>query len=327
LSRGPETLLPHLARSKAVAVAARLRVKWELQHGQQADARDDLLATLALARNVSRDGTLISVLVQIAMEAITCDIVAENFGKFSPEVLKELADGFDAAPPRTTVAVSVLMEKVFFHDWLVNKILDLQKSSPGDDRKVMAEIQKLFENMGEPEPGQSSEAAANLWTQVTRAGANTSEDVLKLLREEGELYQKVSSITALPIAQFETRMQEIDAELHNSSNPFVSLMFPAVEKAKRKEVKIEVWLAMVHAAVGYKLQGESTLQNVMDPAGQGPFDFQRFLFEGVERGFELKSTFQGSGFPEVIIFVEKDGPPFHVDGPFAGKARGVPAAK
>jgi hypothetical protein len=104
-------------------------------------------------------------------------------------------------------------------------------------------------------------------------------------------------------------------------------MFPAVEKAKRKEVKIEVWLAMVHAAVAYRLQGESAMQAITDPAGQGPFGFQRFNFDGVDRGFELKSAFTGSGFPEVLIFVEKHGPPFHTDGPFAGKPRGVPLTK
>src|SRR6267143_4479614 len=67
MSPGPATLLPQLARNKGVAQAARLRAMWDLQHGNQTDARDDLLGALALARNSSRDGTLISVLVQIAL--------------------------------------------------------------------------------------------------------------------------------------------------------------------------------------------------------------------------------------------------------------------
>src|SRR5208283_1248461 len=72
-SAGPATLLPQLARAKAITQAAHLRVMWELQHDRQADARDELLATFALGRNVSRDGTLISALVQIAIEAINCN--------------------------------------------------------------------------------------------------------------------------------------------------------------------------------------------------------------------------------------------------------------
>ena len=71
---------------------------WDLQHGNQTGARDDLLAAFVLARNVSRDGTLIGALVQYANEAIIYATVAGNFGQFSPETLKQLVDGFDAAP-------------------------------------------------------------------------------------------------------------------------------------------------------------------------------------------------------------------------------------
>src|SRR5947207_11861492 len=79
MSPGPATLLPQLARCKAVAQAARLRAMWDLQNGRQEDARDELLAAFALARNSSRDGTLIAALVQIAMENILCAAVAENY--------------------------------------------------------------------------------------------------------------------------------------------------------------------------------------------------------------------------------------------------------
>src|SRR5437868_1359283 len=72
MTPGPATLLPHLARNKAIMQTARLRAMWELQQGKQAEARDDLLAAFELSRNVSRDGTLISMLVQIAGEHIFC---------------------------------------------------------------------------------------------------------------------------------------------------------------------------------------------------------------------------------------------------------------
>src|SRR5207253_1022194 len=68
MSPGPGTLLPHLARVKGAIVAGRRRALWELQNGRQSEAKDDLLAALTLARNGARDGTLISMLVQIAGE-------------------------------------------------------------------------------------------------------------------------------------------------------------------------------------------------------------------------------------------------------------------
>jgi hypothetical protein len=62
----------------------------------------------------------------------------------------------------------------------------------------------------------------------------------------------------------------------------------------------------------------------MDPCGTGPFAFQRFVFEGVDRGFELKSAYAGRSYPTALIFVQKDGPPFYVQGPNIGKA--IPSA-
>jgi hypothetical protein len=60
---------------------------------------------------------------------------------------------------------------------------------------------------------------------------------------------------------------------------------------------------------------------VTDPWGQGPFEFERFVFQGVDRGFELKSACRVNGWQEVMIFVEKEGPAFYVNGRIAGQAR------
>ena len=77
---------------------------------------------------------------------------------------------------------------------------------------------------------------------------------------------------------------------------------------------------MVNAAVEYKLHGEAGFKGVMDPFGNGPFSFQRFVFKGVDRGFELKSAYAGAEAPIAMIFVEKAGAAFQTAGPDAGKA-------
>ena len=48
----------------------------------------------------------------MATEAIIYATVAGNFGQFSPETLKQLVDGFDAAPARGTVAAAMMTEKL-----------------------------------------------------------------------------------------------------------------------------------------------------------------------------------------------------------------------
>ena len=324
-SDGPNLMLPHLARAKAVARTAQLRAVWDLQHGRQDNARDDLLAAFVLGRNAANDGLLISALVQFAMEAIDYATIAQNFSEFSPETLKQLVDGFDAAPARHTMAACVPTEEFGFYNWQLNKILELQKTYSNDDAKVMAGfhdcgIVSAFESVG----------YTNFWPRLIAASGGTSEGILKLLREEKPLFPRVARIMALPQPEYETQAKQILAEIHESQNPFVTglnlyftgFVFGGGQKLQIRptEFRVQAQLAMVHAAVEYKLHGESGLKSVMDPFGNGPFGFQRFVFKGVDRGFELKSAYAGADAPFVMIFVEKRGPAFQVIGPDAGKA-------
>ena len=316
MSDGPGTLLPHLARAKAVAQAARLRVMWHLQQGRAADAREEWLATLALARNASRDGTLISTLVQMAIEAINCNTLAENFGRFPVATLTQLAAAMDAGPARGTVAACVSNEKSFFRDWTLRQIERLRRQYPANDAQVIQAIHELLVPT-DPEGNNT-----NLWTRLVTASGGTSEGVIRLMREQEPFNRQLAEVLTLPYAQAEPRLQDLSAQIEASTNPLVQESYPAVLKARRREVKMEVWRAMVRAAVAYKVEGEAGLKQVMDPCAMGPFAFRRFVFEGVDRGFELRSAFEGSGFPETLIFVEKEGPAFRVDGPFVGQAVG-----
>ncbi len=315
LTEGPELLLPHLAQAKAAAVTARLRVMWDLQNGRQAEARDDLLATLALARNISRDGTLISVLVEIAMENIVVSTVAENFHQFSPETLKQLEDGFAAAPARGTAAQAVATGERSFYDWFMRKAKEAQKKHPGDEAAAMADIQAIYQNAMGP-----SEGSSNTVEKAPAVAAGSVDAYIKLLDAMPPMYDRVAAILSLPRAEYEAQIGPFMAEIRNSPNPMIANLFPAFEKCRPKEFDILSELAMLHAAVEYKVNGEAAFNAVMDPAGDGPFVMERFVFKGVDRGFKLKSSYAGRGFPEVMIFVEKDGEPFLVYGKRAGEA-------
>ena len=123
----------------------------------------------------------------------------------------------------------------------------------------------------------------------------------------------------LPQPECEDQIQKFATEVQKSQNPLVLVAFPIPNplQLRHRELRSQLQLAMVRAAVEYKLHGESGLKSVMDPLGNGPFAFQRFVFEGVDRGFELKSAYTGIfavGVPYTLIFVEKEGPPFYVDG-------------
>ncbi len=309
MSPGPAVLLPHLARAKAIAQAARLRAMWELQHGNQAGARDDLLAAFVLGRNVSRDGILISTLVQDAMEGIVYNAVTENFGRFSPETLKQLVDGLDAAPARGTMATAIgTTEAHCFSDWMETKVLELRKQYPGNDARVLESLGQQVDD-------------TNFWPKVAKAAGETTDGFLKLVRDMQPLYPRLARIMTLPQPEYEDQIQKFGAEIRESQNPLVPIFFLDLLQPRRKEFTIQAVEAMVRAAVEYKRHGESGLNSVMDPFGKGPFAFQRFVFDGVDRGFELKSAYTGRPeWPSALIFVEKEGSPFYVDGPHMGQA-------
>jgi len=313
ISPGPATLLPCLARNKVIVQSARLRAMWFLQHGQQAEAAEDLMAAFALARNSSHDGTLISVLVQIACENILSAAVAENYYQLAPETLKRIADGFEAAPVRGTVAGCIATERAFFHDWLKRRIFELQKENAGDEVKTMGSLRELIEGIEGGTEGDNSQIRPNLWDRVLKASGGTSAGVLSLIVDEELFYEKLSAILDLPQREYETQVKDFNEGVKKSSNPFVSQMFSPWEKCRAKEFASVVRLAMVRAAAEYKLHGEDGLRSVLDPYSEAPFEFGRFVFEGVDRGFELKSPYAGRGAQELMIFVAKDGPPFSVN--------------
>ena len=323
MSAGPGTFLPHLARIKAVALASQPRAIWDLQQGNQAAARDDLLAAFVLARNASRDGTVIGALVQYACEAIVFASVTGNFGQFSPETLQQLEAGFEAAPAMGTMATAIMTEKSDHVDWLVNKIRQLPAENPENEANLLAAIQKDKELDAleyEVSAKHGDNLATNFWPRALAAAGGTRDGILKLIRETEPLYLRLVKIMALPPPAYEEQIQKFAPEIQQSQNPFVQLLFVDPAKPRVKEFKIQAWQAMVRAAVEFKLHGEAGLKTVQDPFGNGPFAFQRFVFEGVDRGFELKSAYAGLDYPCALIFVEKEGPAFNTDGPYIGQA-------
>jgi hypothetical protein len=315
LTEGPDALLPGLIRVRTAAQAARLRVMWHLQNGRQAEARDDLLAAFTLTRNVSRDGVLVSAMVQMAAETLLESIVAENFFQWQPETLQQIADGFDAAPARGTVAQCIPAERHSFHDWLLRKVQELQQANGGNEARTVERLSELFARVGGGEAGPDKDFAARL----IKAGGGTTEGVLRLIRELAPMYDKVTVLMNLPHGPFEEQMTQFMAEIEKHPNPLVPKLDTLFEKCRTKEFVAMVKQAMVRAGVEYKLRGEAGLKSVADPCGNGPFAVRRFIFEGEDRGFELRSTYNGRGHDEVLIFVERNGTPFMTDGKNAGK--------
>ena len=263
-SWGPQTLLPHLGRAKAAVLTAKFRALWALQHGDQAAAREDILAAFVLARNVSRDGYLISVLVQRACEAISCWTIAELFGQFSAESLQQLYDGMQAAPARRSVADCLATQKPLRTDLWLRKIQELQQANPNNDAAVMAALREWFGSdvaTGDLTAGQHFQAGEG-WARISEAAGGTSQGLVRLIQELQSLEARLAPLMTLPPKEFEARLAPLKAEVKRSSNPILLLDFRTWEIAKEWwEPSALMNLAMVRAAIQYKLHGPSGLQD------------------------------------------------------------------
>lgn len=311
-SEGPAMLLPHLARSKSMAVATRLRFRWHCEHARPQVACDEWLAAFHLARQASRGGVLIGVLVQIAMENILVTTVAENWHRLDDATLRQLAAGMEAAPPRVRVRECLESERSAFRDWFVRQ-LDDAKAVGGSEAEVMARARKMLADLEPESDGREAD-------DVIRAAGGTFDGLVRAFRELDAFYDEAAVLLAAESKDFVALAPRFQEKLERHPNPLARTFFAALPGCRSKELAVQSRLAMLPAAVAYRLGGEARLQTVADPALGEPFAFRRFVFDGVDRGFELRSKVVVRDVPEVQIFVEKEGPPFQLQGPFVGQA-------
>ena len=323
---GPETLLPQLGRCKAVAIKDRLRFRLDLQQGNQAKACDEWIATLCLARNTSRDQALIGTLVQFAMESILVDTVARNYELITPDSAVRLLSGIDAAPSRGTVAEPVAAEAGMHRKFLTRKIQMLREQSSGNESVVFENLHQCFLEMLRAS-GDSSDAdktAEEQWQRIASAAGGTSDGILVLVDELTAVTRRGAEILALPRPEYEVQIKQFLPTIVNSKNPLVAMDLPSFAKSRTKEFAVEAQMALLRAALENKIHGTGGLQSVMDPFGTGPLAYERFTFKGQDRGFRLTSALADPSRLSELILVEKDGPPFMVQGINIGKALPLP---
>ena len=318
LTQGPELLLPSLAKAKSLTQAARLRVRWHLEHGRPDDARDDLLAAFVLGRQVSKDGILISALVQIAIENILGSGIAEDWFRFSPETLQQIMDGIAAAPARSTIAQCVATERVSFKDWLARKIGEIQTASR-DEPEALQKTREVLRSVMSGEDAPESPASPTPEAIIQAAGGTTA-GLLRQLKELDALYDEAAVLMTVPYDQFLPGIKAFNEKIAKHPNLLVRVFFPAFEKCRLKEFAAETRLGLLRAAHAYRQSGEAGLSQALDPLFNEPFRFRRFEFGGVDRGFELVSKMRYmDDWNASLIFIEKDGPAFNLDGKNAGK--------
>ncbi len=319
LSDGPEALLPGLAPAKGLAQAARLRAMVALEANNFEAGLDDLQSALVLGRNLSRDHILISALVQIAIENILSSVVMENYYRLNAEELDEIVAAFDSAPPRGRIADTVTTEDNAFYRYILRKVERMIADSNGDTESFWKKFEAFWNPIAtDDESNKGPEPSA---AEVREAAQGRADQLLNLVTEMPGWYIEAARIMNLPYAEYKAQAPAFFSRVAESPNPFIRQFFRVFRNVRAKEFSVVVRMEMLRAAAAYKRGGMEALKAVQDPLIGGAFEFGRVKFEGQDRGFELKSVEQFRDFDEVMIFLEKPGKLFRLDGKNAGTAR------
>jgi hypothetical protein len=315
MTDGPETLLPALARFKSVAQVAGLRARVHLAEGKQDAACEELLAVIAMGRNVSKDNILISILVQIAIENIIASVIAENFYEFTPETLEQFGKGLDSGPTRGLVQDAMPVEKAGFYDWLIRKINQANAEANGDPKQVQVKVRELWtKNIAESQT--NSVKIVDQWIAATDG---TAAGLIGYVKQLEPLYEEITEILGLPWSRYQTRYAAFEKKVRSHPNPLAREFFGPLGNSRNREFALQAKLAMLQAAIAYKLHGDPAFNSIADPFGDGPFTFRRFILDGIDRGFELESKLNCRGNVEKLILIEKPGPAVRVDSKYAGQ--------
>jgi hypothetical protein len=266
--------LPHADAARALASVACLRARIRFEEARGAEAVEDIVAALTLARHVSHDGYLVSILVRYAIEERTSRTLAIHLPDLEPRILNDLRTRLDALPRGGSTAAAVRDEEKAGVDWLVRMTKEVERRvKDGEDQeKVLA--------------SHSDEGSIREFVQ--KCGGTTA-GVLKFAEEMRPWYAQMAEIWDRPLDQFD-KDQARDATKY-AGNPVFQTFTPGIIKVRQAQARADVRRALLAAAIDLELGGrdavKDALKNHPDPVAGGPFEYQEF-----EGWFELRSKWK-----------------------------------
>ncbi len=121
---GVYTRLPHGSAARVLASLACLRARMRFEEGRHAPAISDILAGMALSRNVSVGGSLILLLVGYNIEHRMGETLALCLPKLRAEEIQDLKKRLAALPTGGNAASAMHIAEKFDLDWLIRTVKD-----------------------------------------------------------------------------------------------------------------------------------------------------------------------------------------------------------
>jgi hypothetical protein len=270
---GSGTLLPQLSAARVLSALAVLRARISFDDGSAQAAVDDCVAALALARQVSLDGSLIGLVTGYGIEAHVSEALASGLPKLDAKALEELKGRLTALPSGSRPALAMMDAELNYVDWLASKAKATSDA---------AELQKLIIDQGLV-PETKEERGIGKARALVEACGGTPAGFVQRLDEMRNAFATVAKLLDLPLGKAE---REIDLATKSlQANPVFEYTFPSALPCRRAQARTDVRRALLIAAVEIQLKGRDALKEHLDPVMGVPFEMTPF-----DGGFELSST-------------------------------------
>lgn len=261
--------------ARALSGLACLRARLAFEEKRPAEALEDVLAALTLARHLSRDGTLDSLWDSYQIERQMGETLALYLPGLDARSLKDVKTRLDALPPGgiAATATGYMMEAML--DWVVGETREAK-----DKQSLLAFLTQLVPCSGGPPDGNRPQGEALL-----AACGGTAEGVLAFAKKMRPAAASLVKKLELPPDQVEAEFEREEKKL--AVNPVFGSFGPVLHKVRVRQAQAQIRRSLLVAAVAVQQGGREELQTHPDPVVGGPF-----VIVPVEGGFELRSKAQ-----------------------------------
>jgi RNA polymerase sigma factor (sigma-70 family) len=272
LERGIELSFTPGDAAQALSSLACVRARFRFEEGKTTEAIDDVLAALALARHVSRDGTLDSLWAGADIEQRIGELLALHLRKLDDRTLRDLKKRLDALPAGGSVARATLRMEENLLNWIVGEVKEAK-----DPEALLAFLSQVCGDKGQPPEKRRAVGRAFL----DECGG-TAKGVLQYAQEMHRSTEQRAKKLDLPPGQVQ---KEWDREVKKlAGNPVFQLFAPVLHNIRWRQAQMDIRRALLLAAVAVVLDGKDALKKHPDPVAGGAFEYVAF-----EGGFELRS--------------------------------------
>ena len=300
LADGPEMLVPDTRGLRELTKVSLLKAAVQLQAGSFDESVDTLLSCVTLARQFAKDGTLVSVMLQQAVEGQFVDYLGAELGRYPAAAIGRLQQGLTRLPTRVPVLLGVESERNF-QRWMLGQVDRLVEHWPGDSGKAYSGSRDIVIELFGGDSPHDKEAV----TALDTASGGSVEGLRSLLHDLGSFYDEAQTLAVAGPDSVNQAAAALEQHVETSTNPIARMVIANFGRARIRELSNLSRWAMMRASVAEVSGDDSALLANGDPLSKEPFQVTT-LQQGV---VELRSrTNLGADMNPVLRVLKRPEP-------------------